>query len=422
MITLAKKLLSVASGQPNLETGDIIICDVDLAMIHDSGGPRRVKPILERLNRKVWDKNKIVVVTDHYVPADSNETRAIQALTKEWVKDQAIENFYDEQGICHIILPERGHLTPGIFCVGGDSHSPTGGAFGAYMFGIGATEMAGVLATGSIWIQTPETILMSWKNQLPEYVTAKDMMLAMCGKIGMGGGRYQAIQYAGETIRNLPMQERMTLSNMAAELGAQVGLIAPDDITVKYVEAAGGKVPETWRDFQIEAAENPNNNLYFNAEKLSPQIAAPHSPANADDASEFCNIGFDVAYIGACTGAKYIDLVAAAEVLRGRRIANGITLKVAPASLRDQNRAKDDGIMQVLQDAGAEFLSNSCGICAGYGEDRLGENQVCISSTARNFKGRMGAQTSAVYLGSPYTVAASAVTGTLTDPRLLMEE
>ena len=422
MITLAKKLLSVASGQTNLETGDIIICDVDLAMIHDSGGPRRVKPILERLNRKVWDKNKIVVVTDHYVPADSNETRAIQALTKEWVKDQAIENFYDEQGICHIILPERGHLTPGIFCVGGDSHSPTGGAFGAYMFGIGATEMAGVLATGSIWIQTPETILMSWKNQLPEYVTAKDMMLAMCGKIGMGGGRYQAIQYAGETIRNLPMQERMTLSNMAAELGAQVGLIAPDDITVEYVEAAGGKVPETWRDFQIEAAENPNNNLYFNAEKLSPQIAAPHSPANADDASEFCNIGFDVAYIGACTGAKYIDLVAAAEVLRGRRIANGITLKVAPASLRDQNRAKDDGIMQVLQDAGAEFLSNSCGICAGYGEDRLGENQVCISSTARNFKGRMGAQTSAVYLASPYTVAASAVTGTLTDPRLLMEE
>ena len=420
MVTLAKKLLSTASGQSKLKAGDIIICDVDLAMIHDSGGPRRVKPILERLNRKVWDKNKIVVVTDHYVPAESDETRAIQALTKKWVKDQSIENFYDEQGICHVVLPERGHLTPGIFCVGGDSHSPTGGAFGAYMFGIGATEMAGVLATGSIWIQTPETILMSWENQLPEYVTAKDMMLAMCGKIGMGGGRYQAIQYAGETIRSLPMQERMTLSNMAAELGAQVGLIAPDETTIAYVEAAGGQVPENWRDFQIEAAEETSNIMYFDAANLSPQIAAPHSPANADDASEFRNIGFDVAYIGACTGAKYIDLVAAAEVLRGRHIADGITLKVAPASLRDQNRATDDGIMQVLQDAGAEFLSNSCGICAGYGEDRLGENQVCISSTARNFKGRMGAQTSAVYLASPYTVAASAVTGTLTDPRLLM--
>jgi len=422
MMTLAKKLLSAASGQPKLKAGDIIICDVDLAMIHDSGGPRRVKPILERLNRKVWDKNKIVVVTDHYVPAESDETRAIQALTKKWVKDQSIENFYDEQGICHVVLPERGHLTPGIFCVGGDSHSPTGGAFGAYMFGIGATEMAGVLATGSIWIQTPETILMSWENQLPEYVTAKDMMLAMCGKIGMGGGRYQAIQYAGETVRSLPMQERMTLSNMAAELGAQVGLIAPDETTIAYVEAAGGQVPKNWRDFQIETAEETSNIMYFDAANLSPQIAAPHSPANADDASEFRNIGFDVAYIGACTGAKYIDLVAAAEVLRGRHIADGITLKVAPASLRDQNRATDDGIMQVLQDAGAEFLSNSCGICAGYGEDRLGENQVCISSTARNFKGRMGAQTSAVYLASPYTVAASAVTGTLTDPRLLMGE
>ena len=422
METLAKKLLSAASGQAKLKSGDIIICDVDLAMIHDSGGPRRVKPILGRLNCKVWDKNKIVVVTDHYVPAETDETRAIQALTKKWVKDQSIENFYDEQGICHIVLPERGHLTPGIFCVGGDSHSPTGGAFGAYMFGIGATEMAGVLATGSIWIQTPETILMSWKNQLPEYVTAKDMMLAMCGKIGMGGGRYQAIQYAGETIRSLPMQERMTLSNMAAELGAQVGLIAPDETTIAYVEAAGGQVPENWRDFQIESAEESINIMYFDAENLSPQIAAPHSPANADDASEFRNIGFDVAYIGACTGAKYIDLVAAAKVLKGRHIADGITLKVAPASLHDQNRAKDDGIMQVLQDAGAEFLSNSCGICAGYGEDRLGENQVCISSTARNFKGRMGAQTSTVYLASPYTVAASAVTGTLTDPRLLMGE
>ena len=166
MITLAKKLLSRASGTANLDVGDIITCNVDLAMIHDSGGPRRVKPILERLKRNVWDKDKIVVVTDHFVPVESDETRAIQALTKKWVKDNEIENFYDEQGICHIVLPERGHLTPGLFCVGGDSHSPTGGAFGAYMFGIGATEMAGVLATGSIWIKIPETILLLWKNQL----------------------------------------------------------------------------------------------------------------------------------------------------------------------------------------------------------------------------------------------------------------
>jgi len=422
MKTLAHKLISVASGVPSIATGDIVICNVDLAMIHDSGGPRRVKPILERLNRSVWDKDKVVVVTDHYVPATNAETQAIQALTKEWVREQDIEKFYDEQGICHVVLPERGHLSPGKFCVGGDSHSPTGGAFGAYMFGIGATEMAGVLATGTIWIKVPETILIRWHNQLSPFVTAKDMMLATCRKIGMGGGRYQAIQFAGDAVRQLSMQDRMTLSNMAAELGAQAGLIAPDETTIDYIHKAGGIVPEDWLSYQIEAAETDDNLLSFDAAALAPQIAAPHSPANADDAEAFKNTRFDLAYIGACTGAKYVDLVAAASLLRGRRIAKGVTLKVAPASLNDQKRAEEEGIMQILQDAGAEFLGNSCGICAGYGDDRLSENQVCLSSTARNFKGRMGAASSAVYLASPYTVAASAIAGTMIDPRYVAEE
>lgn len=421
MATLAQTIISRASGQDNINVGDIVVCKVDLAMIHDSGGPRRVKPILEKLKRKVWDKNRVVVVTDHYVPADSHETRAIQQLTKDWVQDQDIRNFYDEQGICHVVLPERGHLAPGMFSVGGDSHSPTGGAFGAYMFGIGATEMAGVLATGEIWIKTPETILIQWNNSLSPFVTAKDMMLATCRKIGMGGGRYQAIQYAGEAIRKLGMQERMTLSNMAAELGAQAGLIAPDDVTADYILNAGGTLPEHWRDYCIEVADPDGETITFDAAALSPQIAAPHSPANADDANSFKNTSFDVAYIGACTGAKYVDLKAAADVLKGKSIAPGVTLKVAPASLRDQHRAEADGIMQILQDAGAEFLANSCGICAGYGADRLGDDQVCLSSTARNFRGRMGAPSSKVYLASPYTVAASAITGYLTDPRHVME-
>ena len=422
MTTLAQKLISNASGLLTVSAGDVVVCKVDLAMIHDSGGPRRVKPILERLKRAVWDKDKVVVVTDHYVPATNSETQAIQTLTKEWVREQDIENFYDQQGICHVVLPERGHLSPGKFCVGGDSHSPTGGAFGAYMFGIGATEMAGVLATGTIWIKVPETILIRWHNQLTSFVTAKDMMLATCRKIGMGGGRYQAIQFAGDAVRQLGMQDRMTLSNMAAELGAQAGLIAPDETTIDYIQKAGGTVTEEWRSYQIETVETDDNLLSFDAAALAPQIAAPHSPANADDAEAFKNTRFDLAYIGACTGAKYVDLAAAASLLRGRRIAKGVTLKVAPASLNDQKRAEEDGILQTLQDAGAEFLGNSCGICAGYGDDRLSENQVCLSSTARNFKGRMGAASSAVYLASPYTVAASAIAGTMIDPRYVAEE
>ena len=421
MKTLAQKIISDASSTPSAKIGDVVFCAVDLAMIHDSGGPRRVKPILERLGRSVWDKDRVVVVTDHYVPVESDETKAIQDLTRAWVADQEIENFYDQQGICHVVLPERGHLKPGMFCVGGDSHSPTGGAFGAYMFGIGATEMVGVLATGEIWIKLPETIFIEWSGHLMAGVTAKDMMLATCGKIGMGGGRYQAIQYAGEAIKDLNMQDRMTMSNMAAELGGQAGLIAPDETTINYLASIGADIPDNWQDYQIETPDPDGVVINFDASKLPPQIAAPHSPENADDVAAFKNTEFDVAYIGACTGAKYTDLKAAASVLANKKISSGITLKVAPASLRDQTRAEDEGIMQILQDAGAEFLPNSCGICAGYGRDRLLEDQVCLSSTARNFKGRMGASSSRVYLASPYTVAASAITGTMTDPRDVME-
>lgn len=419
MNTLAQKIIANACNKVSVEPGEIVVCKVDLAMIHDSGGPRRVKPILEKLNRKVWDKEKVVVVTDHYVPIESEETRAIQELTQKWVLDQDIKSFYDQQGICHVVVPEKGHLKPGMFCVGGDSHSPTGGAFGAYMFGVGATEMAGVLATGEIWLKVPETIFISWKEKLNNLVTAKDMMLATCRQIGMGGGQYQAIQYIGEAIYNLSIQERMTMSNMAAELGAQTGLIAPDKKTVDYIERSDGQVPKNWMEFCIDTPNSDATVFEFDASSLSPQIAAPHSPENSENAEEFSNTVFDIAYIGACTGAKYVDLAAAASVLKGRRIASSVSLKVAPASLQDEKKALNDGTLKILQDAGAEFLPNSCGICAGYGKDRLTEGQVCLSSTARNFQGRMGAPSSRVYLASPYTVAASAVVGKMIDPREL---
>lgn len=419
MNTLAQKIIANACNKVSVEPGEIVVCKVDLAMIHDSGGPRRVKPILEKLNRKVWDKEKVVVVTDHYVPIESEETRAIQELTQKWVLDQDIKSFYDQQGICHVVVPEKGHLKPGMFCVGGDSHSPTGGAFGAYMFGVGATEMAGVLATGEIWLKVPETIFISWKGKLNNLVTAKDMMLATCRQIGMGGGQYQAIQYIGEAIYNLSIQERMTMSNMAAELGAQTGLIAPDKKTVDYIKKSDGQVPKNWMEFCIDTPNSDATVFEFDASSLSPQIAAPHSPENSENAEEFSNTVFDIAYIGACTGAKYVDLAAAASVLKGRRIASSVCLKVAPASLQDEKKALNDGTLKILQDAGAEFLPNSCGICAGYGKDRLTEGQVCLSSTARNFQGRMGAPSSRVYLASPYTVAASAVVGKMIDPREL---
>jgi 3-isopropylmalate/(R)-2-methylmalate dehydratase large subunit len=390
-------------------------------MIHDSGGPRRAKPILDRLGVKVWDPSKIVVISDHFVPAYDAETAAIQKLTREWVADQGVRNFYDMQGICHVVLPERGHLRPGMFIVGGDSHSPTGGAFGLFMFGVGATEMAGVLATGEIWLKVPETILIEGHGRLAPGVCAKDIMLHLCARLGMDGGRYQVVQYRGETIASLPMAERMTLCNMAAELGAQTGMIAPDSVTADYIRAVGGD-PGDIALWQGDADAIYAETHHVDAALLGPQVAAPHSPANAAPVEAYGAIPIDQAYIGACTGAKLIDLSMAASVLKGRKVAKGTRLLVAPASTRIAAEAAADGTLSTLTAAGAILLASGCGACAGYGAGILAEDEVCIASTARNFQGRMGATSAKVYLASPYTVAASAVAGRIADPRTLLAE
>lgn len=418
--TLAEKIIARAAGKDVVRPGEIVTAKVDLAMIHDSGGPRRVEPILKELGVGLFDTSKVVLISDHFVPGDTDEGARILELTRQWAKERHV-TFHDGQGICHVVLPERGHLRPGMFVVGGDSHSPTGGAFGCYMFGIGATEMAGVLATGEIWLKVPGTILVEWQNRLSHGVTAKDIMLALCGRLGMDGGRYQAVQYAGEAITALSMQERMTLSNMAAELGAQAGLIAPDQTTAAFLRAAGSHAGDyTWLKTD-EGAQLLEHHV-FDAAALEPQVAAPHSPANSAPVGHSAGTPIEVAYIGACTGAKYIDLKGAADILRGRNLASGVQLMIAPASRQDQDRAAADGIMKVFEEAGARILPNACGICAGYGTERLAENVSCISSTARNFKGRMGAASSKVWLGSPLTVAASAVIGRIADPREFLHE
>ncbi len=417
--TLAQKIIGRAAGRDAVTPGEVVTARVDLAMIHDSGGPRRVEPILQDLGVGLFDTAKVVLISDHFVPGDTDEGARILELTRQWARERKVA-FHDGEGICHVVLPERGHLKPGMFVVGGDSHSPTGGAFGTYMFGIGATEMAGVLATGEIWLTVPGTILLEWQGRLQPGVTAKDMMLALCGRLGMDGGRYQAVEYAGEAISALSMQERMTLSNMAAELGAQAGLIAPDETTAAYLEGVGGDAGD-WRGLRTDPDAELLAHHVFDAAALEPQVAAPHSPANACAVSEAPDTPVDVAYIGACTGAKYEDLKRAAGILRGRRLASSVELMVAPATKRDQDRAAAEGIMAVFEDAGARILPNACGICAGYGTDRLGENITCISSTARNFKGRMGAASSQVWLGSPLTVAASAITGRISDPRAFLD-
>jgi 3-isopropylmalate/(R)-2-methylmalate dehydratase large subunit len=419
--TLAQKLIARASGQAMVAPGDIVNCRVDLAMFHDSSGPRRLKPMLEALGASVWDRNRIVLVMDHYVPERDDESRRIVRIARDWARDQDLPHVYDSQGICHVVVPQHGHIRPGMFCVGGDSHSPTGGAFGAYMFGIGATEMLGVVVTGEIWLRVPRTIRMEWGGRLAPGVVAKDMMLHMIGRFGMNGGQYQAVEFCGEAVQALSMAERMTLSNMSAELGSQVGLIAPDETTMAWLAAAGAPAVDIADLHTDEAAiDMPGCETHrFDAGALEPFVAAPHSPANAQAVSRYAGTPVQVAYIGACTGAKLEDLRAAAQVLRGHKIAGGVRLMVAPASLKDQEAARDEGVLQALMDAGAELFPTACGACAGYGET-MADDTTVISSTARNFRGRMGSPTAEVYLASPYTVAASALRGTITDPREVM--
>jgi 3-isopropylmalate/(R)-2-methylmalate dehydratase large subunit len=413
--TLAQKLVARAAGRVAVRPGEYVDCAVDLAMFHDSSGPRRLKPMLDRLGAPIWDPSRVVLVIDHYVPEADDEARAIVRLARDWAREVGLRHVHDSIGICHLVLPQQGHLRPGLFAVGGDSHSPTGGAFGAYVFGIGATEMLGVMVTGRIWLQVPQTIRIQLDGRLPDGVTAKDVMLMLIGRLGMNGGGYQAVEYAGEAVSALGMAERMTLCNMTAELGGQTGLVAPDEVTRAWLAERSVDAGDlaSWRTDEgaALAAEHA-----FDAAALAPQVALPHSPANARPVGEAAGTAVDVAYVGACTGAKLEDLRAAARVLGGARAAPGVRLLVAPASAADLQAARDEGVAAALAGAGAEFLPIGCGACAGYGS-RIPDGATVISSTARNFRGRMGADDARVFLASPYTVAASALRGCITDPR-----
>ncbi|MFI4930635.1 MAG: aconitase/3-isopropylmalate dehydratase large subunit family protein [Burkholderiales bacterium] len=413
--SLAQKLIARASQRNHVAPGEFVTCRVDLAVFHDSGGPRRLKPMLAELGAPIWDRDRVVLVIDHYVPAADEDARRIVRIARDWAREQALPHVYDSIGISHVVLPQNGHLRPGMLCVGGDSHASTAGAFGTYMLGIGSTEMLGVLVSGEVWVQVPQTVFMRWSGRLELGVTAKDMMLAMIGRFGVNVGHHQAIEYCGEAVSALSMNERMTLANMSAELGAQTGLIAPDHETRTWLWQAGVRDVELdgWRSDE----DAPGVRHNFDASTLAPQIALPHSPAHARDVADIEPTAIQIAHIGACTGAKLDDLRAAARVLAGYRVDARVRLLVAPASVHEREVAESEGILRRLQEAGAEILPASCGLCAGHGGSVVPEDSTVISSIARNSKGRLGPDSARVFLASPYTVAASALRGRITDPR-----
>ena len=415
--TLVEKILARAAGRDAVSPGEIVTIGIDLAMAHDSSGPRRWKARLEALGVGLWDAQKVVIVSDHYVPAVDADSAAILKLTREFARDYGVKHFYDMKGICHVILPEHGHLKPGMVVAGGDSHSTNAGAFGCYAAGFGATDMTAIVATGRTWTVVPETVRVEIVGALNTGVAAKDIMLSLCRDLGMGN-HFKAIEYGGEAVRVMDMEQRTVLANMAAELGGETGLVEPDEITLAHIRAHGGEVDDEamalWRS--DEGSQYGRRHL-LDASQLRPQVAAPHSPAKAADVTDHLGVEIDQAYIGACVGAKLSDLHMAATVLKGRKVASGKRLLIAPASVKVTEAAAKDGTLATLTEAGAIMLPSGCGACAGLGAGLLAAGEVCISSTNRNFKGRMGHGEAEVWLGSPYTVAASAVEGRIADPR-----
>jgi len=419
--TLVEKIAARASGRASARAGDLVTVEVDLCFAHDSSGPRRWAPMLAELGVGLWDSSKVVIASDHYVPAVDADSAAILALTRRFAADHGVERFFDMEGIGHMLLAERGLVQPGMLVAGGDSHTPMAGAFGAYAAGYGATDMAAIAATGKTWLQVPATIRIEWRGTLRDGVTAKDMMLFLCRTLGMDNA-FRAVEFAGPTVETMSMPERLVLTNMAAELGAETGIVAPDATTFAWLAAAGAPVVDelgarAWTsdpDAQYEAIHS------FDADDLEPMIALPHSPANSVPVGQAEGRAIDQAYIGACVGAKLADLRMAARVLEGRRIGRGVRLLVAPASSRVTQAAAQDGTLAILMAAGATLMPSGCGACAGMGAGILAEGEVCISTTNRNFRGRMGHPGAEVYLGSPYSVAAAAVAGRIVDPRTLI--
>lgn len=419
--TISEKIIAKAAGKESVSAGDIEWVKVDIAMTDDVLGPRiEIAEHMERIHDKVWDTNKLVVISDHYTPPANARQAEMVKFTRDWSKAHGLKHYYEYLGPCHQILAEKGFDLPGTVVFGTDSHTTTGGAFGAFSTGCGSTEMLGIITTGETWVKVPETIRVIWNGKLPGGVMAKDISLKTIGTIGHAGATYKAIEYQGDTIQDLIMDERMAISNMAVEMGAKVGLIAPDEKTAEYLRNIGVKK-------ELDMVKSDADAIYcetfvFDASELEPMVACPHAVDNVKPASELGNIAVQQVYIGSCTGGRFSDLKAAADILRGKKVHPDVRLLVSPASQKIYIEATEAGIIKDLAESGAVIMAPTCGVCAGLHSGLIANGEACLSTSNRNFLGRMGSSGSFVYLSSPATAAATALTGYITDPRTLLEQ
>jgi 3-isopropylmalate/(R)-2-methylmalate dehydratase large subunit len=420
-MNIVEKILARASGRDKVSPDDVIFADIDKVMIHDVSGPGVIK-VFDKLKKqginvdKLWDSSKVWVAEDHFVPSAEKISAENIVKLQNFTKNYGIEKHFKygmgQYGICHTLSHEEALVLPGEVYVGGDSHTNTTGALGAFASGLGHTDIAYVLLNGKIWFKVPETLYFKLNGKLPDHVMAKDLILKIIGDIGTDGGAYRTMQFGGSGIDEMSVESRLTLCNMTTEAGAKNGIVEPDQKVVDYLTSRGAaNITLVNGDSDAEYSK-----VYeYESSEMEPTIAKPFSPENTIVVREAPNVDLDKSYIGSCTGAKYEDLEAAAKILKGRTVK--IRTEILPAAISIYKRAMENGLLKIFLDAGATVGPPTCGACCGAHMGVLAKDEICISTTNRNFPGRMGHIESQTYLSSPLVAAASAVTGKITDPR-----
>jgi methanogen homoaconitase large subunit len=413
-MNITEKILARAAGRKVVNPGEIIEVDVDLAMSHDGTSPPTINTF-KKISDKVWDPDKIVIICDHTMPPNTIGSAEFHKVTREFAREQGIKNYFNHgEGICHQVLPEFGFIKPGAVVVGADSHTCTHGAFGVFATGMGATDMAFVFATGKTWFRVPEAFKITVNGKLGRYITAKDVILNIIGKIGTYGATYKTLEFHGSTIESMDVSGRMTICNMAIESGAKNGIMEPNPATLQYLKDRNVKsfdLVKSDKDYDYEMEFD------FQVDDMEPQVACPHNVDNVSPISKVEGTTINQAFIGSCTNGRLEDLIQAGEVLEGKSVHQDVRLVIIPASAEIYRKAIHNGLIDVFMDSGAIICNPGCGPCLGGHMGVLGSQEVCIATTNRNFLGRMGDPESEVFLANPAVVAASAISGEIKDPR-----
>ena len=414
-MTITEKILAAHAGLEYVTPGDLITVNVDLALANDITAPLAIRVFREIGKQKVFDRDKIALVADHFVPNKDIASAQQAKLMRGFAQEQNIRHYYElgDGGVEHVILPEKGLVVPGDLVIGADSHTCTYGALGAFSTGVGSTDLGAVMATGMAWLKVPPTIRVEYEGRLQPWVGGKDLILFTLGQIGVEGANYKSLEFTGEVIRNLPMDHRFTMANMAVEGGAKNGIVEPDDMAINYVSTRSTREP---RILKSDDGAVYDRVLKVRVDEIEPQIAFPHSPDNVRPVSRAGLVQLDQVFIGSCTNGRLDDLRVAAAILKNKRVANGTRLIVLPGSQSIYRTAIQEGLLETFVDAGAVVGPPSCGPCLGGHLGILAEGERALSTTNRNFLGRMGHPKSEVYLANPAVAAASAVLGRIGSP------